>query len=152
MTNPFVALILLAAGESQHMVSPTCVEIAQPSGAPIGLCGKSLRLARFSWNRLDGYCLMELTVRPEGSVARAKLRRAKPRSALESYCVKSAYKWRFEPPTVNGAPVTAKVRGVRALILLGETQQRDPNPQVDTFTGAIIFDSRVIDATLEAKR
>lgn len=95
---------------------------------------------------------MQLVVRPDGSVARAKPRRAKPRRALESYCVKSAYKWRFEPPTAGGVPVTENLRGVQALILLGETQQRDPNPQVDTFTGAVILDSRIISATLEVKR
>lgn len=61
--------------------------------------------------RIEGYCTVEYTVTPTGSVKDVVVVEADPASIFDKASIQAALKFKYRPRVVNGEPI--EVRGVR---------------------------------------
>lgn len=104
------------------------------------ICASNVRALGFIVGDL-GSCKMRLTVRPDGTVARARIRGTASK-AMKSACRKSAFKWKFgfkgEQPE---APIL-----VNAMIKPVPGSDGRGTPQYDTFSTQFTFDTETMDS------
>jgi len=61
--------------------------------------------------RIEGYCIVEYTVTPAGTVRDVKVVEADPPGIFDRASIEAAMKFKYRPRVVNGEPI--EVRGVR---------------------------------------
>ena len=61
--------------------------------------------------RIEGYCVVEYTVTPTGTVKDVTVVDAEPRGIFDKASIQAALKFKYRPRVVNGEPI--EVRGVR---------------------------------------
>ncbi|AZD33520.1 hypothetical protein C4K22_0750 [Pseudomonas chlororaphis subsp. aurantiaca] len=60
--------------------------------------------------KIEGYVVLELAIRPDGTVASAKVLESKPRKLFDEAAISAVKRWKFQPRMVNGAAVEQRAK------------------------------------------
>lgn len=60
--------------------------------------------------KLQGSVTMDVTIRPDGTVAEAKVVQAKPKKIFDEAAVTAMLRWKFRPKIVDGQPQSQRAR------------------------------------------
>ncbi|MBM0285805.1 energy transducer TonB, partial [Pseudomonas chlororaphis] len=60
--------------------------------------------------KIEGYVVLELAIRPDGTVASAKVLESKPRKLFDEAAINAVKRWKFQPRMVNGAAVEQRAK------------------------------------------
>ena len=60
--------------------------------------------------RIQGYVTMEVTIRPDGTVADAKVMESDPPRLFDDAALTAMRRWKFRPKIVDGTPVSQRAK------------------------------------------